>query len=447
MRANIEVKGKSSIRTLYMKYVSQNICGMLGISLYVFADTLFISIAEGAVGITALNLVLPVYSLIYALGAMIGVGSAIRFRILRAQGDEKAEKYFFQAFFWVYLLGAVFMLIGALFPEKLVSLLGGNGEIIAVGTPYTRIFMMFGPCFMLNHVFNAFVRNDGNPSLAMIATVSSSLFNIVMDYVFMFPMKMGMAGAALATGCSPVLGVAICCIHFLSKKNTVKFQVSAPSIRCLIEACQLGTSSFVGEISSGVTTIVFNFLILKLTGNIGVAAYGVIANIAIICIAIFNGVAQGSQPLLSEFYGKRNKGSMRTVLKYGIITSLILSAIMIGIANGFTDPIIAVFNSEQSAQLAEYARSGIRIYFIGFLFAGFNIVGIGYLSATANAGWAFAASIMRGIAAIIVFAFILSALFGMTGVWMAFPAAECMTSLVTLAAIVQTTGRADRVKK
>ncbi|MFR8038319.1 MATE family efflux transporter, partial [Clostridium fessum] len=201
MGANIEVKGKSSIRTLYMKYVSQNICGMLGISLYVFADTLFISIAEGAVGITALNLVLPVYSLIYALGAMIGVGSAIRFRILRAQGDEKAEKYFFQAFFWVYLLGAVFMLIGALFPEKLVSLLGGNGEIIAVGTPYTRIFMMFGPCFMLNHVFNAFVRNDGNPSLAMIATVSSSLFNIVMDYVFMFPMKMGMAGAALATGC------------------------------------------------------------------------------------------------------------------------------------------------------------------------------------------------------------------------------------------------------
>lgn len=423
-----------SEKKLFTRYVSQNILGMLGISIYILADTFFISLAEGADGITALNLVLPVYSLIFAIGAMIGVGSAIRFKILRARKDKDAELYFSNALLWALAIGIVFILIGILMPEKVVALLGGDERIVAVGKDYTAIFMMFSPFFMWNHICNAFVRNDGAPSVAMAATLCSSLFNVVFDYVLMFPLGLGMRGAALATALSPVLGVSICCVHLLSKKSTIAFRWAVPSAKRLFAACQLGISAFVGEISSGVTTVVFNMLILKLAGNVGVAAYGVVANTSLVAAAVFNGVSQGSQPLLSDYYGKGQTESVRKVVRLGVCAALVMAVLILGVVWALAEPITAVFNHEENTALTAYAVTGLRLYFIGFLFAGFNIVGTGILSAVESAGWAFAASISRGFVAIIVCALVLSALFGMSGVWLAFPAAELLTSALVAAA-------------
>ena len=233
---------KNTVEKKFMKYVSQNILGMLGISAYILADTFFISRAGGAQGITALNLVLPIYSLIFAIGSMTGVGSATRFSILRARGRQDADEYFFNAIVFALAISVIFVLAGAFFSENIVSILGGDPEIVAAGSAYTRIFMVFAPFFMLNYIFNAFVRNDGNPSLAMIATLSGSMFNIVMDYIFMFPLKMGMAGAALATGLSPVVGVAICSMHLFSRKSTVRIYIVRPSVKKLLQLWQLGIS-------------------------------------------------------------------------------------------------------------------------------------------------------------------------------------------------------------
>lgn len=421
----------ASNRTLFIKYVSQNILGALGMSAYFLADTLFISIAAGADGITALNLVLPVYSIIYAIGAMIGTGSAIRFQILSARKDPKAQEYFPNSVMWACLTGLFFTAAGIAVPGKIVAFMGGDETIVAVGTSYTRFFMAFSPFFMLNHIFNAFIRNDGAPSLAMAATLGSSLFNIVMDYVLVFPMKMGMAGAALATGFSPILGIAVCSLHFLSEKNTIRFRLRIPSAKLLISTCQLGISAFVGEISSGVTTALFNFLILGLAGNTGVAAYGIVANISLVATAIFNGVAQGSQPLFSACYGRNDQAALKDLLKFSIAATVVLAAAVIAVIYRFAEPIAALFNSENSYLLKEYAISGMKLYFIGFLFAGFNIVGTGFLSATEKAASAFAASISRGLAAIVVMALLLAWLMGMTGVWLAFPAAEAVTTVIT----------------
>ena len=423
-----------SEKKLFAKYVSQNILGMLGISVYILADTFFISMAEGADGITALNLVLPVYSLIFAVGAMIGVGSAIRFRILRARGDRSADTYFSNAVLWALILGAVFIAAGIAVPDRIVALLGGDDRIVAVGKDYTAIFMSFAPFFMWNHISNAFVRNDGAPAVAMAATLLSSLFNVVFDYVLMFPMRLGMRGAALATALSPVLGVAICCVHLLSKRSTVRFRWARPSLRKLLSSCQLGISAFVGEISSGVTTVVFNGIILKLAGNVGVAAYGVVANTSLVAAAVFNGVSQGAQPLLSDYYGKGERASVRKVMRLGVGTGMVLAVLIIALVWAIAEPVTAVFNNEGNAELAAYAVTGLRLYFTGFLFAGFNIVGTGILSATESARWAFLASVSRGFVVIILCAFALSYLFGMNGVWLAFPAAELATAVLVGAA-------------
>jgi len=409
----------------------------MGTSFYILVDTVFVSRAAGADGITALNLVLPVYGLIYAIGYMIGVGAAIRFSIFRAQGEPEAETYFSKAALSVFFFGAVFMVLGGLMPERVLAFLGGDSRIVAVGAPYTRTFMLFAPFFMLNFVVNAFVRNDGDPSLAMAATLTSSLCNVVMDYVFMFPMKMGMMGAALATGISPIIGVLVCSLHFLSGRNTLIFRPSLPSPRMLAQICKLGVSAFIGEISSGVTTMCFNFVILGLAGNVGVAAYGVVANCALVAVAVFNGVSNGAQPLISDYYGRKQERELRQVLGLGIFSVTALAGLMLLAIYGLTEPLIALFNSEHSAQLAAYAHDGLRLYFLGFLFAGFNIVGTGYLSATAKAGWAFAASLLRGCVAIVAFAFLLPMVFGLAGVWLAFPAAELATAVVTSYALLR----------
>ena len=417
----------------FFKYVSQNIFGLLGTSCYILADTYFISQAAGTDGVTLLNLCLPIYNFIFAIGSMIGLGAATRYAILRAQGEERAaQRYFSNAVFCACLLAVPFVLVGIFCPGTLLRLMGGDAGIVALGIPYARIFLLFTPFFMCNYIVSAFVRNDGAPSLAMVATLSGSLFNVVFDYIFIFPMGLGLPGAALATAISPVLSITICSRHFFQKSNTLTFVRQAPSARLLVQSCQLGISGFVGELSSAVTTTVFNFLLLRLAGNVGVAAYGVVANFALVATAIFNGVAQGAQPLVSQCYGKNEMAGAKRLLLLGCGTALTLAAVLYGAVFGFTDTFVALFNSESSALMAEYAHSGMRIYFLGYFFAGCNIVAAGDLGAVNRPTEATITSVSRGVAAIVTCSLILSALFGMNGVWSAFPAAEAITLALTV---------------
>lgn len=420
-----------TLKKEFVKYVSQNVLGMVGISLYILADTFFISQAVGAAGITALNLVLPVYGLIFAFGQMIGVGSAIRFAVAKEQRGKDKDLYFANALFFGTLMGALFIMIGIFSPEGLLALLGGDQEIIAVGKSYTRIFLCFAPFFAWNHICNAFVRNDGAPTTAMLATLLSSLFNIVFDYILMFPVGMGMPGAALATALSPLLGVIICMTHICSKKSSIRFAWNL-SFRRLVKSCQLGISAFVGEFSSALITMVFNFLILGLTGNLGVAAYGVVANCALVGTAIFGGVAQGTQPLMSQAYGRGNKKEQSQLIKLGCLTAFALSILLyVGIYFGANE-ISQIFNSEHIEALNDYAVPGLRLYFLGFIFAGINMVLAICFSAMEKAKEAFVISVSRGILLILIFAVLLAKLLGMTGVWIAFAATELVTMIIAI---------------
>ena len=416
----------------FFKYVSQNIFGLLGTSCYILADTYFIAQAAGTDGVTLLNLCLPIYNLIFAFGSMIGLGAATRYAILRAQGDARAQRYFSNAIFSVCILAVPFMLVGIFRPDGLLRLMGGDADIVALGMNYARIFLMFTPFFMCNYVVASFVRNDGDPSLAMVATLSGSLFNVVFDYIFIFPMGLGLPGAALATAISPILSIAVCSAHFIKKSNTITFVRKAPSVRLLAQSCQLGISGFVGELSSGVTTTVFNFLLLRLAGDVAVAAYGVVANFALVATAIFNGVAQGAQPLVSQCYGKNEMAGARKLLLLGCGTALGLAALLYGVVFGYTDALTALFNSENSALMAAFAHSGMRIYFVGYFFAGCNIVAAGYLGAVNRPAEASITSLCRGMVAIVVCSLVLSALFGMNGVWAAFPVSEAITLALTV---------------
>lgn len=414
------------------RYLLPNILAMIGTSCYILADTFFISLSQGPNGITALNLVLPLYGLIFALGSMIGIGSATRYALGKGSNAPDYHLCFSNSIIWTLLVGAVFVALGVAVPDGVLRLMGADDTISRVGHNYIRIVLCFAPLFMLNFTCTAFVRNDGAPRIAMAATLLSGLFNILFDYLLMFPLGLGMTGAALATGFSPVVSMSICLLHYLSPRNTIRLTPTLPSLRRLLSACQLGVVAFVGEMSSGVTTMVFNFILLHLAGNTAVAAYGIVANIALVGVALFNGISQGLQPLASACHGSGDTQGQSRIYRHSMFIGLCVSAVVVAVVVTFAGSLVAVFNSQHSAQLADYAIPGLRLYFLGFLFAGANIVKSGFYSATGRGRESSILALCRGVVAIVAFAFLLSHLFGITGVWLAFPAAELFTLLLGL---------------
>ena len=415
----------------FLKYVLQNVAGMIGVSVYILADTFFISAAAGANGITVLNLALPIYGLMFAIGSMIGVGTATRFGIKKAQGQKEIDTYFAHALFWDLIGSIPFVLAGIFAPKMVLKIMGGDPMIMELGKNYMRIILTAAPAFMINYIFTAFARNDDAPTIAMVGSLSGSFFNIIFDYIFMFPMGMGMTGAALATALSPIVTIAICSTHYFGKKSQVKIRWRKPSFKLLVSCCQLGIAGFVGEMASAITTVIFNMLLLRLTGNIGVAAYGIVANLALVATAIFNGISQGTQPLLSRSYGLNDKKNVNRLLRWGLGVTVTVEAVLIGAAWIFTNEFVAVFNSEGNELLEFYANDALRLYFLGYLAAGVNIL-ISYFSATGQTGPAFASSMLRGAVAISVCAVAMAAFLGINGVWLSFLAAELITLFISI---------------
>ena len=192
----------------------------------------------------------------------------------------------------------------------------------------------------------------------------------------------------------------------------------------------MGISAFVGHVSAGVTTIVYNYIILSIVGNTAVAAYGIIANIALVVIAVFNGLSNGCQPLVSRDYGAGKHDNVKTLKNLSFFVSLVLSVILYAVIFLNADTLIGIFNSENDQELYHYAHLGVRLYFIGIIFASVNIIGASFFSATNQAKNASVISLLRGFVLIVVFAGIFSKLFGLNGVWISYAAGEAVTTWV-----------------
>ena len=278
------------------------------------------------------------------------------------------------------------------------------------------------------------MRNDHNPNLSMIAMLVGSFSNIILDYIFMFPLGMGMFGAAFATGLAPIISIAVLSLHFIKRKNNFRY-VTTKIIKSVVsDIARLGLSAFITEVSSAVVLITFNLVILKIKGNLGVASYGIVANIALVGMSIFTGIAQGMQPLISNSYGLQNNDALRKVKKYAILTSLSIATVMYFTMFFNADSIIKMFNSDQSLEIAQIAKTGIEVYFIGFFFAGINIIMAMYLSATERTKEAFIISIARGCIIIVPLVLVLSGIWQMNGVWLAF----VLTELIVTIGIIMT---------
>ena len=416
---------KNKDLALFAKYTSLNVIGMIGMSVYILADTFFIANGVGANGLTALNLALPIFNLVNGTGLMLAMGGATKYNVCKSRGDSHGmDSAFVNTMYAAAFFSAVYMLCGALFSVKIASALGANSEVLQSTAVYLKVIMLFSPAFICNNIAISFVRNDGAPALSTAAMTVGSLSNIVMDYIFVYPLAMGIFGAVLATGFSPCISMLILSSHKIRGKNGFHFRRMAPSFKVIGNVAALGVPLLITELSVGIVILVFNMIILRLAGNIGVAAYGVISNMSLVVVSVYTGVAQGMQPLSSRAHGEGNFKAARKFFKYACVTAVAGAAVIYPLLACFSNPITSVFNSENNATLQQIAVQGLRLYYIATPFLGFNVVLTVFLTSVENPRPAQALSILRGIAVIVPVAFALSAAFGMAGVWCSFPASE-----------------------
>lgn len=433
---------------VFAKYTLMSVGGMLANSCYILADTFFVAQGLGTQGLAALNLAIPAYNFIYGAGLLLGMGGATRYAVCKSRGDARgADEAFTHALGLAALCAAAGVLLGVFCSGHIAALLGAYGKVAAMAHTYLRVMLLFSPAFILNGVLVCFVRNDGNPRLAMMSTVIGSFSNIVLDYIFIFPCGMGIFGAVFATGLAPVLGLAVLLPHWASPRRG--FHARRLRLRPAAAGgiVWLGLPALLAQLSSGVVMITFNSIILRLAGSTGVAAYGVVANLSLVAAAIYTGLGQGMQPLASRAWGEGDIRAARRLLHWAMAAVLGISAALSLGLFVFARPVAQAFNSENDAALLRIAVQGLRLYFSGAVFMGANIVFCTYFPAVEHALPAQVLSLLRGFILLVPLAFAMAALWGMTGVWLAVPVAEAACTALGCALYARTRHKRAAVQK
>ena len=383
-------------------YIIRNIMANVGLSAYVLVDTLFIAIAAGSLGLTVLNLALPIFNLFNATGLLLGVGGATYFSLNKVRHPERVKSTYSQLIIFAFLLGVAEIILMRVFLDPFLHLLGANAQTMDLGRTYVGFIAFSAPLYMCNYITINFVRNDGNPSL-------------------------------MAVFFSPLCSLLVLSFHIRFKKRQLEWHWAWPKLTTLKTAARLGIAPFMNEMSSGVSIYLFNWTLLKLAGNYAVAAYGVVANIGIMTLAAANGVALGVQPIASREFGKHARQKVIIAYRYGLMVTAGLALALTAILIVFKRPIIDLFNTEHQAALLSYALSGLPIYFTSAVFTAVNILTIIFLTAINRGGTSFKLSLLRGYLILLPMIVLLAFIGGVHGVFAAMPVSELIVSLICFA--------------
>ena len=321
------------------------------------------------------------------------------------------------------------MTVCVLFMEDIAWLLGGTEETLPYIMDYLPYIIWGMGTYFFSSFLQTFIRNDGAPKLAMNGVIAGGVTNIVLDYLFVYPMNMGMKGAALATVLGSSLTVVILCTHFFTKKNQLKFTLKGFHPSFLQKIIANGFTSFVIEAASGFTIFIFNLQLIRYLGNTGVSVYGIICNTALVVICLCKGIEQAAQPILSINHGAGLSSRILKVQSLSLKTSVIICTlpVLLGL---FVPNLFTYIFLEPTSEILTLAAPAIRIYFTGFLFLGINMVFICYFQSVAKSVQSLSLCLLRGCILVVAFVYILPVFFGSTGIWLAFPAAEFLTMIV-----------------
>ncbi|MBU5439010.1 MATE family efflux transporter [Tissierella sp. MSJ-40] len=423
---------EDNISTIFLKYAVPSIAGMLGTSLYVLADTMFVGRGVGSEGLAALNISIPIMNLLTATGLLTGIGGAAAMSV--SIGEKKYDKVndiFTHGMVLAFILGLVYTIFGIVFIDKICYFLGATNETITLVKDYSKTIISASLFFVLFNSLNMFIRNDNAPRLGMIAMLSGAVLNVFLDWLFIFIFHWGMWGAAFATALSPVVSLVVLMPHFKKGNTDLKLVKKKVDNLILKRIILNGLPSFIMELSVGIVIFAFNNVLMKITGAVGVSAYSIIANISLLCSTIFVGVAEAVQPVISINYGAEKMDRVYKSLKYSLVTVAVLGVVFFIIGRLFPEFLVSLFN-EGNKELLNITVQGIQIYFFSFLVMGANITMAVYFQSIEYPKFSTTISLARGMVFILLGLSILPKLFGLKGVWYTVPFAEIITFIIAI---------------
>ena len=404
---------------------------MLVTSLYTIVDGVLTSRLVGENALAAINIAYPAISAMLAVGIMLGTGGSAVVGNRMGAGDMAGARRTFGFLALVGVCaGGVFTLAGCLGAEQLARLLGASEALMADTVTYLRIQLLFAPMAMLQLLFESFFVTAGRPGLGLGLTIAAGVTNGVLDWLYMGPLEMGIAGAAIATVtgyCIPaVCGVAF----FLLRRHGLRFGRPKLQWRLLGRACFNGSSEMVTNLSTAVTTFFFNAIMLELLGEPGVAAITIVLYAQFLLIALFLGFSMGVAPVFSFNHGAERYDRLRAVFAH-CARFILLGALAIFAAAQLLAPVIVGVFSPAGTQVYDLALGGFRLFAPAFLFAGVNIFASALFTALGDGKRSALISFARTFGFLMAGLLLLPRLLGVPGVWLAVPAAEALSCVLS----------------
>lgn len=407
---------------------------MVFTSIYSVVDGFFVSNWTGKTPFAAVNLIYPFIMILGGVGFMLGTGGSALVAKTLGEGDrDRANRYFTMMVVATVAAGIVLSALGIVFLRPIAQALGATEEMLEDCVVYGRIILCFNTAFMLQNLFQTFLTAAQKPQLGLLCTVAAGLTNIVLDALFVAVFRWGIVGAAVATGLSQTIGGVLPLIYFLRPNDSLlRLRPTRMEPQVLGKACGNGASEMMSNISGSLVSMLFNFQLMRLAGEDGVAAYGVLMYVNFIFLAIFIGYTIGTAPIISYHYGAENRDEVKNVLGKSLKLMALAGVAMLALAWLLATPLAAIFVGYDEG-LMGMTRRAFHICSFMFLVAGVNIFGSSFFTALNNGAVSALISFLRGLVFQVLAGIFLPIVLKLDGVWLAVVVAELCAFLVTAA--------------
>ena len=417
-----------------LRFVLPSVAMMVFISIYSVVDGLFVSNFVGKTSFAAINLIMPILSILSAMGLMIGAGgTAIVGKTLGEHKRELANQYFSMLILAVAVVGVFFAAVGFLLMRPMAMALGAEGAMLADCVLYGRVIILALPCQMLLMSFQSFFVTAEKPKLGLAVTVTSGVANMLLDALFVVGFQWGLFGAAFATALSQTLGAALALAYFASNNNSLLRLTAKTKFygKVILKSCTNGSSEMVNNIAASVINMLYNYQLLRFAGENGVAAYGVIMYVSFIFAAVFFGYSMGSAPVVSYQFGAKNTAELKNMFKKGLVCMTVTGIVMLLLVLAFAAPLAKIFVGYDQ-DLLQMTVHAFHIFAATFLIMGFSTFGSGFFTALNDGKVSAAIAVLRTFVFEVLAVLLMPMFFQLDGIWWSIVVSEIAAFSVTL---------------
>lgn len=423
---------KDNLKKLYFRFLIPSLGSAMVMSIYTLTDAIVIGKGVGSDALAALSITTPLLCILMATGILFGVGGSVQMSVHRGTGNQKkANRFFTLSFITLAVIALALWFIYGFGISTLLRLMGANDTLYPYAMAYMKYINIFLPVAVFSNYMAIFVRADNDPNRAMAGVLLGGVVNIVLDIVFVFPLQMGIGGAALASTIGMVIQVVVGISHFFSSKNNLRFIKPKHIFSSIWQIIGNGIPSFFNEFANGFIVLLFNIQILKYCGDSALSVYSVISNCVILFNSLFTGVGQSIQPIIATNYGAGRWERIKKVKGMAFVTIIIMGAVFSACGILFPEKVCTVF-MDLNKEMRDIAGLGVRVYFITFLPMGINLLTSYYLQSVLSIKESLCISLLRNIILSSIAIITFPLFFGKNSLWMVMPVVELCVLLLSM---------------